>query len=110
MNSGGWCPFQLTWSALQKEKDRGSKLLGAKEEEMTKRAFVLITTAQSKAGEVMNSIKQMTGVVSVHAVTGPYDVIVVLEAEDFTDMGSIVTAQIAHITGVNRWTVCAEHH
>jgi len=77
---------------------------------MTKRAFVLINTAQSKAREVTDSIKQRTGVVSAHTVTGPFDVIVVLEAEDFTEMGSIVTAQIAHIPGVDRWTVCAEHH
>ena len=77
---------------------------------MTKRAFVLINTAQGKAKEVSDSIKQRTGVTSAHAVTGPYDVIAVLEAEDFTEMGDIVTYKIARISGVDRWTVCAEHH
>lgn len=77
---------------------------------MTKRAFVLINTAQGKAKEVSDSIKQGTGVTSAHAVTGPYDVIAVLEAEDFTEMGDIVTSKIARISGVDRWTVCAEHH
>jgi DNA-binding Lrp family transcriptional regulator len=43
-------------------------------------------------------------------VAGLYDVIAVVEAEDFTEMGNIVTAKIAHIPGVDRWTVCAEHH
>lgn len=83
---------------------------GVKEVEMTKRAFVLINTAEGKAREVSDSIKQRNGVVSAHTVTGPYDVIAVVEAEDFTEMGDIVTAKIAHISGVDRWTVCAEHH
>lgn len=77
---------------------------------MTKRALVLINTAQGKAKEVSDSIKQRNSVVSAHAVTGPYDVIAVLEAEDFTEMGDIVTSKIARISGVDRWTVCAEHH
>ena len=53
--------------------------------------------------------KQRNGVVA-QAVTGPYDVIAVVEAEDFTEMGNIVTAKIAHIPDVGRWTVRAEHH
>jgi len=77
---------------------------------MTKRAFILINTAQGKAKEVSDSIKQMNVVVSAYAVTGPYDVIAVLEAEDFTEIGDIVTSKIAHIPGVDRWTVCAAHH
>ncbi len=77
---------------------------------MTKRAFVLINTAQGKAKEVSDSIKRRNGVVSTHAVTGPYDVIAVVEAEDFTEIGDIVIFKIAHIPGVDRWTVCAEHH
>ena len=77
---------------------------------MTKKAFVLINTVKGKAKEVSELIKQRNGVVSAHAVTGPYDVIAILEAEDFTEMGDIVTSKIAHIPGVDRWTVCAEHH
>ena len=77
---------------------------------MTKRAFVLIHTAQGKAKEVSDSIKQRNGVISAHAVTGLYDVIAILEAEDFTEMGDIVTSKIARISGVDRWIVCAEHH
>jgi len=77
---------------------------------MTKKAFVLINTARGKAKEVSDLIEQKNCVVSAHAVTGLYDVIAVLEAEDFTEMGDIVTSKIARISGVNRWTVCAEYH
>ena len=77
---------------------------------MQKKAFVLINTAQGKAKEVSTSIKQTEAVKSVHVVTGPYDVVAVVEAKDFTEMGNIVTSKIAHIPGIDRWTVCAEHH
>ena len=74
---------------------------------MAKRAFVLLETALGKAGEVSASIRQFNGVRSVDAVSGPYDVIAVVEAEDFTELGEIVTTMIAPVSGVSRWVVCA---
>lgn len=76
---------------------------------MQTKAFVLINTTQGKAKEASTSIKQIEAVKSVHVVTGPYDVVAVVEAKDFTEMGDIVTSRIAHISGVERWTVCAEY-
>jgi DNA-binding Lrp family transcriptional regulator len=77
---------------------------------MTKKAFVLINTTEGKAKEVSELIKRGNGVVSAGAVTGPYDVIAVVETADFTEMGNIITTRIAHIPDVDRWVVCAEHH
>ena len=74
---------------------------------MAKRAFVLLETAPGKAGEVSASIKQFNGVRSVDAVSGPYDIIAVIGAEDLTDLGGIVTTMIAPVSGVSRWVVCA---
>jgi len=74
---------------------------------MTKRAFVLLQTAPGKAAEVSASIKQFNGVRSVDAVSGPYDIIAVVEAEDLTELGVIVTTIIAPVSGVSRWVVCA---
>jgi len=74
---------------------------------MAKRAFVLIQTAPGKAGEVSASIRQLNGVRSVDAVSGPCDIIAVVEAEDFTELGGIVTTMIAPVSGVSRWVVCA---
>lgn len=76
---------------------------------MQTKAFVLINTTQGKAKEASTSIKQIEAVKSVHVVTGPYDVVAVVEAKDFTEMGDIVTSRIAHISGVERWMVCAEY-
>jgi len=74
---------------------------------MAKRVFVLLETAPGKAGEVSASIKQANGVRSADAVSGHYDVIAVVEAEDFTELGEIVTTMIAPVSGVSRWVVCA---
>ena len=73
---------------------------------MTKRVFVLLETAPGKVGEVSASIKQFNGVRSVDAVSGPYDIIAVVEAEDLTELGVIVTTMIAPVSGVSRWVVC----
>jgi len=75
---------------------------------MSRKAFILIQTDVGKTKEVSNSIKQIDRVKSVDVVTGPYDVIAVLEAEEFTDMWDIVTTKISPISGVDRWIVCAE--
>jgi len=74
---------------------------------MAKRAFVLLETAPGKAAEVSASIKQANGVRSVDVVSGPYDVIAVVEAEDLAELGRIVTTTIAPVSGVSRWVVCA---
>ena len=48
---------------------------------MAKRAFVLLEPAPpGKAGEVSASIEQANGVRSVDVVSGPYDIIAVVEA------------------------------
>ena len=73
---------------------------------MAAKAFVLIETAVGKNKEVVNNIKQIKGVKSVDTVTGPYDVIVVVEAENLNDIGDIVTGKIHPITGISRTVTC----
>ena len=66
------------------------------------KAYVLIETQVGKTKDVVEAIRGVEGVLSVDAVTGPYDAIAVVEVEDFTEMGNIVTAKIAHIPDVGR--------
>ncbi|MBA7553251.1 hypothetical protein ES705_45841 [subsurface metagenome] len=67
------------------------------------KAFILIETTPDKAKEVTTALKQLDEVKSVDAVTGPYDVIAILEAENMTN---IVTAKIKAIPGISRTVVC----
>ena len=47
---------------------------------MATKAYVLIETAVGKSREVAESLKGIPGMQAVDAVTGPYDIIAVLEA------------------------------
>jgi DNA-binding Lrp family transcriptional regulator len=73
---------------------------------MAAKAFVLIETAVGKTKDVATALKQLKGVKSVDAVTGPYDVIAIIEAETLNDIGDIVTEKIHPTTGISRTVTC----
>ncbi|HEX75979.1 MAG TPA: Lrp/AsnC family transcriptional regulator [Dehalococcoidia bacterium] len=73
---------------------------------MAAKAFVLIETAVGKTKEVMASLQKMEGVKSVDAVTGPYDVIAVVEEDDLNAIGSLVTGKVHPVSGVTRTVTC----
>ncbi|MDO8567861.1 MAG: Lrp/AsnC ligand binding domain-containing protein [Dehalococcoidales bacterium] len=73
---------------------------------MAAKAFVLIETAVGSNREVVGEIKKIKGVTSVNTVTGPYDVIAVIEGETLNDIGDIVTARIHPVTGISRTVTC----
>lgn len=73
---------------------------------MATRAYILIETAVGKTKDVLSAVKQVRGVTVVDAVTGHYDVIAVLEADDLNSIGRIVTSQLQGVGGVLRTTTC----
>ena len=73
---------------------------------MTARAFVLIETAVGRTKEVAGVLRQLNGVKSVDPVTGPYDVIAVIELGGLTEIGDLVTSKIHPIAGISRTVTC----
>ena len=73
---------------------------------MAASAFVLIETAVGRSREVVDAIRQLKGVKSVSTVTGPYDVIAIVEGESLNDIGDIVTAKIHPVPGISRTVTC----
>jgi DNA-binding Lrp family transcriptional regulator len=73
---------------------------------MSAKAFVLIETAVGKTKEVVSILNQMKGLKSVDTVTGPYDVIAVIEAEDLNEIGDLITGKIHTIEGISRTVTC----
>ena len=73
---------------------------------MTAKAFVLIETAVGKTKEVVAKISQLEGVKSVDPVTGPYDVIAIVEAESLNNIGDLVTSKIHPVSGISRTVTC----
>ena len=73
---------------------------------MATKAFILIETAVGKTREVARTLRQVGGIKSVDVVTGPYDVIAVVEANDINSIGDLVTGQVHTISGVVRTVTC----
>ena len=63
-------------------------------------AYVLITTAIGKVRQVAKDLEGLQGVKSVHVVTGPYDIIVFVEAKDLGSLTNTVVKGIHKIKGV----------
>ncbi len=70
------------------------------------KAFVLVETAVGKTKEVMAEISGAAGISEVYTVTGPYDIIAVIEKETLSDIGDLVTTDIHGIKGVARTVTC----
>ena len=73
---------------------------------MAAKTFVLIETAVGKAKEVVSALRQVEGVKSVDPVTGPYDVIAVVEQDSLIDIGDLVTSKIHPVPGISRTVTC----
>jgi len=73
---------------------------------MAARAFVLIETLVGRTKEVAASMRQLKGVKAVDSVTGPYDVIAIIEGETLNEIGDLVTAKIHPIPGITRTVTC----
>ncbi|PKB65709.1 MAG: AsnC family transcriptional regulator [SAR202 cluster bacterium Io17-Chloro-G3] len=73
---------------------------------MTTKAYVLIETAVGKTREVVAYLKQLPGVRSADVVTGPYDIIAIVEGTDLGSIGDMVTGQVHVINGITRSVTC----
>lgn len=73
---------------------------------MSAKAYVLIETAVGRSKEVTSIIKGLGSIKSVDQVTGPYDIITVIEAENLNEIGDLVTGKIHPITGISRTVTC----
>jgi DNA-binding Lrp family transcriptional regulator len=73
---------------------------------LTTRAYLLLETAVGKTREVATQLRGVDNMKTVDVVTGPYDIIALIEAEDINSIGDIVTSEIHIIPGVVRSVTC----
>lgn len=69
-------------------------------------AYVLIQTEVGAAADVSAEIGAFEGVLSAEAITGPYDVIAHLRAENVDALGKLVVSRIQLVAGVTRTLTC----
>lgn len=73
-------------------------------------SYVLIEANVGTAKQVAMELRQLSrnpgSVKSVELVTGPFDVICLVEAADLQELGNCITDAIQTVAGVKRTTTC----
>ena len=70
------------------------------------RAYVLIEAEAGQVGSVIATLRGIPDVRIVDPVTGPYDIIVMIETTNQRDIGRLVMNEIHVINGVKRTITC----
>ena len=77
---------------------------------MSIRGYILIETEVGRTQAVGNAVRAIqsehANVLAVDTVTGPFDVIVQLEADDLDLLGKCITDELQKIEGLQRTTPC----
>ena len=73
---------------------------------MATKAYVLIETSVGKTKDVVTQLRSHRVVRTADTVTGSYDVIAVVEAEDLNAVGDLVTGRIQTLSGIVRTMTC----
>ena len=77
---------------------------------MAVKSYILIETEVGTAKQVALTLGEITHsdgeIKTVELVTGPFDVICLVEAENLEQLGSCITDSIQTVAGVKRTTTC----
>jgi len=65
-------------------------------------AYILINVESGKINQVLKALKELAEVQEAYPVTGDYDAIVQIEAEELDDIHQLVAEKIHCIEGVKR--------
>ncbi len=69
-------------------------------------AYVLIEAEIGKPSRVASQLVEIPGVSVVHVLTGPYDLIIRIEADDVDGLGKLVLNKIQAVEGLSRTLTC----
>lgn len=74
------------------------------------RAFILIEVAAGYSSAIAENLSGDKGFVDVVRVTGPMDVIAIIEAPTLREISALVSDKIHSLQGVMRTTTCVALH
>lgn len=69
-------------------------------------AYVLIQTEQGRMAEVARLVLEIDGVIEADIVTGPYDAIARVAADDIDTLGRLIVSELQTVGGVIRTLTC----
>lgn len=77
---------------------------------MTVSAYILIQTEVGKAASVAAEVRAIDGVIAADDVTGPYDVVVRVEAAAMDELGRLVVSRVQMLDGITKTTTMPVVH
>ena len=92
--------------AVQLPAPRNPQVQIVQEGRLETKAYILMETAVGKSRDVAAELRSLSWVHAVDSVTGPYDIIAIVEAPDLNAVGDLVTSQIHTINGIARTVTC----
>ena len=69
---------------------------------MSVEAYIFIECTSGKTKNALMEVIDIQGIKTAHAVTGQYDIIAFVEANDLHDLGEIIVTRIQGVQGVLR--------
>jgi DNA-binding Lrp family transcriptional regulator len=69
-------------------------------------AIVLVQVKVGRSSAVAQAVGEIGGVTEAYVVTGPYDVIVRMEAASLDELGQMVASRLQAVEGVSRTLTC----
>ncbi len=73
---------------------------------MQSRAYILIEAEAGQVTALITTLRTIEGVSAADPVTGPYDIIVVVETEDQREIGRLVMHSLHSLPGIKRTITC----
>jgi DNA-binding Lrp family transcriptional regulator len=70
------------------------------------KAYVLIKVNLGSSPKVIEELQQIGGIHEAHAITGPFDAIVMLDAPNPQEIATLVMNRIQKIEGVKETMTC----
>jgi DNA-binding Lrp family transcriptional regulator len=71
---------------------------------MAVKAYVLVVTDPGATKKVYDSLAAVKGVVEIHEVMGPYDIVIEISVPSLVDVPPILSTQIRAIQGIQSTT------
>lgn len=71
---------------------------------MTIKAYVLVVTDPGKTRHVAEELRKVPGIIEMHEVMGPYDIVAEIEVANLQDIPPILGERIRTIQGIQSTT------
>ena len=71
---------------------------------MAVKSYVLVVTDPGKTRRVLQALAGVAGIVEMHEVMGPYDIVVEIEVDNLQDIPPILSDKIRTLEGIESTT------